>query len=180
MLAGLIMSVATSTNTPPPAISRAQLAFQAECVEQFAGLAQVLGLPRSIGQIYGLLFASHRALSFTDIVEQLGISKGSASQGSKAMREVGAILPVTAKSERREHFVPETELRKLIAGLLHGSIKPHLKTGARRLEEFKVWQGAALAAERDAGRLLLARLGKLQKWNRRAGSVLPFISKFLG
>ena len=29
-------------------------AFQSECVEQFAALAQVLGLPRSLGQIYGL------------------------------------------------------------------------------------------------------------------------------
>lgn len=155
-------------------------AFQSECVEQFAALAQVLGLPRSLGQIYGLLFASARPLSFTDIVERLGASKGSVSQGLNALREVGAIVPVAAQDRRREHFSPETELRKLIAGFLHGSIRPQLKTGGERVERFKSRHGAALLAEGEAGRVALARLNKLQKWHRRAGAVLPVISKFLG
>jgi DNA-binding transcriptional regulator GbsR (MarR family) len=149
-------------------------------VEQFAALAQVLGLPRSLGQIYGLLFASARPLSFTDIVEQLGVSKGSVSQGLNALREVGAIVPVAAQDRRREHFSPETELRKLIAGFLHGSIQPQLRAGVKRLERFKARHGSALAKEGEAGRLVLGRLGKLQKWYRRAGAVLPVISKFLG
>lgn len=160
--------------------TRAQKAFQAECVELFAGLAQVLGLPRSVGQIYGLLFGSARPLSFTDIVEQLEISKGSASQGLRALRDVGAIIPAAAADERREHFVPETELRKLIAGFLHGSIKPHLQSGTKRLAGFKSQHAAVLSAEGESGRILLMRLSKLQMWHRRAAAVLPFISKFLG
>jgi HTH-type transcriptional regulator, glycine betaine synthesis regulator len=169
-----------SINSPASISSPTQKAFQTECVEQFAALAQVLGLPRSLGQIYGLLFASARPLSFTDIVEQLGVSKGSVSQGLNALREVGAIVPVAAQDRRREHFAPETELRNLIAGFLHGSIQPQLRAGVKRLERFKARHGAALAKEGEAGRLVLGRLGKLQKWYRRAGAVLPVISKFLG
>jgi DNA-binding transcriptional regulator GbsR (MarR family) len=174
------MQAALPTNTPAPVASRAQKAFQVECVQQFASLAQVLGLPRSIGQIYGLLFASPQALSFTDIVEQLGISKGSASQGLRALREVGAVLPADMAAERRERFVPEMELRKLIAGFLHGSIQPHLQTGTKRLESFKARHVKELALEGEDGHLILERLGKMQNWHKKGAAVLPFISKFLG
>lgn len=140
----------------------------------------MLGLPRSLGQIYGLLFGSARPLSFADIVERLEISKGSASQGLRTLREVGAITPVAASIERREHYMPETELRKLIAGILHGSIKPHLRLGTKRLGVFKDRYAAALAADGAEGRVLLERLGKLHGWHRKGAAVLPFISKFLG
>ncbi|MEY3775479.1 MAG: hypothetical protein RLZZ129_2259 [Verrucomicrobiota bacterium] len=164
----------------PVGTSEAQKAFQVECTERFAGLAQLFGLPRSVGQIYGILFASPRPLSFTDVVQHLGISKGSASQGLRALWDVRAILLTASIDDRRDRYVPETELRKLIAGFLRGSIMSHLQEGTVRLEEFKVCHAAALASEGAEGRLLLDRLGKLQTWQRKGKAVLPLISKLLG
>jgi hypothetical protein len=71
--------------------------FQSECIELFAEVVYALGLPRSIGQIYGLLYASPLPLSFSDIVERLDISKGSASQGLQLLRTLGAINVADAK-----------------------------------------------------------------------------------
>jgi DNA-binding MarR family transcriptional regulator len=173
------MPAESPSPTESPAFTRAQKAFQVECVELFARLVQVLGLPRSIGQIYGMLYASPLPLSFSDIVQQLGISKGSASQGLRALREVGAIRPAPSTDDLREHFVPETELRKLIAGFLNGSIKPHLRSGTKRLGEFKTRHAVALAADGAEGRLLLTRLGKLHSWHRKGSAVLPIISKLV-
>jgi hypothetical protein len=65
--------------------------FQAECVAFFAEVVQVFGVPKSVGQIYGLLYGSPEPLSFSDIVERLEISKGSASQGLQLLRSLGAI-----------------------------------------------------------------------------------------
>ena len=158
----------------------AALAFERECITFFSDVVQMLGLPRSMGQIYGLLFACPHPLSFTDIAERLNLSKGSVSQGLRALREVGAIRPDDTLRGRREHFVPETELRKLFSGFLRGSVEPHLKRGARRLHEFKLAHGSALGAQGETGRLLLARLGKLQGWNRKGSAVLPLLTKFLG
>jgi hypothetical protein len=50
-----------------------------------------LGIPKSIGQIYGVLYASATPLSFSDIVGRLEISKGSVSQGLQLLRSLGAI-----------------------------------------------------------------------------------------
>jgi DNA-binding transcriptional ArsR family regulator len=73
--------------------------FQSECIELFAEVVYALGLPRSVGQIYGLLYASSEPLSFSDIVERLDISKGSASQGLQLLRTLGAINLADAKRQ---------------------------------------------------------------------------------
>ena len=47
----------------------------------FADAVKVLGLPKSVGEIYGSLFISREPVSLDDLVERLGMSKGSGSQG---------------------------------------------------------------------------------------------------
>lgn len=154
--------------------------FEKEIVEHFAELAAMLAQPRSYGQIYGLLFASTKPLSFTDIVDRLGLSKGSVSLGLKALRVVGAIRPAEGADWRREHFVAETELRMLIGGFLRESIQPQLKKGAARLGELGSRHRNLLAAREGDGRELQQRLAKLQSWHRKGGTLLPLVSKFLG
>jgi hypothetical protein len=61
--------------------------FERECVAFFAGVVGVLGVPPSVGQIYGLLFASPEPLSFTDILEVLNASKGSVSHPRRGNRD---------------------------------------------------------------------------------------------
>ena len=48
--------------------------LHAMSVDFFVSFVQVFGLPKSIGQIYGLLFVSADPLPMDDIVSQLGIS----------------------------------------------------------------------------------------------------------
>lgn len=154
--------------------------FENEIIEHFADLAVMLAQPRSYGQIYGLLFASTRPLSFTDIVERLALSKGSVSLGLKALRAVGAIRPTDGPDWRREHFAAETELRMLIGGFLRESIQPQLKRGSLRLGELGKRHRTLLADRSGSGRVLQQRLAKLQSWHRKGGTLLPLVARFLG
>lgn len=65
--------------------------FEAEIVAVFSDLVVLLGLPKSLGEIYGLVFASAEPTTFADIEHKLGLSKGSVSQGLRALRELGAV-----------------------------------------------------------------------------------------
>lgn len=65
--------------------------FEAELVAVFADLVVLLGLPKSMGEIYGFIFASSEPPTFADIEHKLGLSKGSVSQGLRALRELGAV-----------------------------------------------------------------------------------------
>ncbi|HRQ87259.1 MAG TPA: MarR family transcriptional regulator, partial [Bacteroidia bacterium] len=79
--------------------------IRGKSVEFFVSFVQVFGFPKSIGQIYGLLFIAEEPLSMDDIADSLQISKGSASQGLGLLRSLGAVTTVPASNDRREYFV---------------------------------------------------------------------------
>jgi hypothetical protein len=164
--------------------------FERECTDFFAELAQALGVPKSIGQIYGLLFASPRPLSFTDIVERLDISNGSASQGLQLLRALGAIKIARPPSSgflrsahntamvhlielsRRDYFEPEVSLRKLVSGALQKRVMPLATMGADRLARLR-----RLAEGND---FFLDQVKQLETWQRRLKTVLPVVSRLFG
>ena len=64
--------------------------LEIESIDFFVRLMGLLGLPRSVGEIYGLLYFSPHPLPMDQIVSRLGISIGSASQGLKTLRSLKA------------------------------------------------------------------------------------------
>ena len=151
--------------------------LESEAVDLFVGLAQVVGLPKSIGQIYGLLYISTVPLSLDDIVERLDISKGSASQGLKFLRSTGAVRACDDHDSRCDHYEAETGLRALASGFLKEQIEPRLESGEGRLARLKRLAVAAPAAERDH---VVQRVKQLETWHRRAAGLLPLLIRFLG
>ena len=63
-------------------------------IDLFLNASNSFGLPKSYGQIYGLLFCRDQPLAMDEVVEILKISKGSASQGLRALRQLGAVSSV--------------------------------------------------------------------------------------
>ena len=156
---------------------------EVELIAIFVQMSQTLGLPRSLGEIYGLLFASTRPLAQQDIMDRLQISKGSVSQGLRFLRTIGAIQTVPNPSDRRECFEPVVELRALVGGFIRERITPQLSDWTTRtqnlsLSQFQVPGETPLPAAELA--LINARLSKLQTWHSRAELVLPLMGKLIG
>lgn len=149
-------------------------------------MTQVLGVPRSLGEIYGLLFASPHPLAFQEISDRLKLSKGSVSQGLRFLRTVGAIKPVIVPGDRREFFEPEIELRALVGGFLRERLNPQLESWGTRakalkMEDFEPGEGSGIPQlSVENAKVLAGRLDKLQTWQKRANAVLPMIGKLLG
>ena len=76
--------------------------WEGAVVDLFLNAANSFGLPKSYGQIYGLLFCRDQSLAMDEVMELLQISKGSASQGLRALRQLGAVSSVfeTEKIEK--------------------------------------------------------------------------------
>ena len=68
--------------------------LEIEAIEMFINFLRIIGLQKSIGEIYGLLFVSAKPLSMDDIMNRLDISLGAASQGLKLLRGLGAVKAV--------------------------------------------------------------------------------------
>ena len=72
-----------------------------------------------------------------EIMYLLSISKGSASQGLRALRQLGAISLMMTPGDRKERFVAEIRLRKLVSGFLREHADPHLEKGVARLKQIE-------------------------------------------
>lgn len=177
LLMALHLAVRPSSRPPsaPPLAGLSSL--DVEAVELFVGLAQVVGLPKSIGQIYGLLYISAFPLSLDEITRRLDISKGSASQGLKFLRSTGAVRLAEENASRCDRYQAETGLRTLATGFLKEQIEPHLSSGSDRLARLKRLAASVPAAQREH---VTQRVKQLESWHGRAASVLPLLIRFLG
>ena len=55
--------------------------LEIEAIDMLINFLRIVGLQKSIGEIYGLLFVSAKPLAMDDIMNRLDISLGAASQG---------------------------------------------------------------------------------------------------
>jgi len=153
------------------------LGLQREMASIFAEIADLFGNPSSLGSIYGLLFASPEPLSMEEVVERLGISTGTASQGLRRLVEMQAILPQKEDGERVTRYSAKLELRPFVAMFLEQQLLPRIGRSTERIEALRE---KLPSIPLDSRRELETRLERASKWHRRAKTFLPVIRRFLG
>ncbi len=161
----------------PEAAHTALTPVEVETIHLFVQFSRALGQPRSVAEIYGLLFVSYPPLTLDDLVERLQLSKGSGSQGLKYLQDLGAVRTVYVAGERRTHYEAVTELRSLAGRFLGKQVLTHFEDSDTRLDRI------AAAAEKLSGdprRHALARVKKLRNWEKNARRILPLLLKILG
>jgi len=196
------------TSAPLQDATRTQREFVRECVEFFAEVVQLFGVPKSVGQIYGVLYASPLPLSFSDIVGQLEISKGSASQGLQLLRSLGAINVADPRlkstSDRREAasgkqdpgqapsasgalFLPSDGARReyyepelSLRKLVGGVMRERIAPLAATSAGRLNRMRELAELHRDGTDFYLNRAKQLNTWRRRLNTVLPVLNTLLG
>ncbi|MEZ5329010.1 MAG: hypothetical protein R3F19_28530 [Verrucomicrobiales bacterium] len=154
--------------------------LEIEVIDLFVNAVKTLGFPKSVGEIYGLLFISKEALPLDTLVDRLQISKGSASQGLRLLRSLNAVTSIYVAGDRRDHFVAETQLKKLAAGFIREELEPHISSGADRIARLK--QNLAEMAEATPSTdsaFYEEQIDQLERWNTKGRRLLPLIAKFL-
>lgn len=150
--------------------------FQEECISLFVGAFSVLSLPRSLGEIYGLLYSSEEPLAFDDLVTRLELSKGSVSEGLRLLRSLGAVTLVTVVGSRKDHFTAETSLRKLAGGYLRDRIEPYLGGGESRVSALR----KACSVDPVTLEFQHKRINQLLSWHRFFSKILPVFKVLAG
>lgn len=153
-------------------------ALERQIVSFFVDGVRVLGLPRSIGEIYGVLYITPEPLSLDDLRRRLGISKGSVSQGLRTLKGLGAIREVAPGGGRRTYYEPAVELKRLVGGFIREGIRPHLDSGKVKIRRLREEVGE----DHDPVRrqFISERLERLEHWMKSGSRVLPILQKLLG
>ena len=152
--------------------------WEVAVIDLFLNAANSFGLPKSYGQIYGLLFCRDQALAMHEVMELLQISKGSASQGLRALRQLGAVSSVFEPGDRKERFVAEIRLRKLVGGFLREQADPHLDKGVGRLKQIEALLGNL--DNTDSLKRGVRRHEILSGWHRQMSRLLPWVKMVVG
>ena len=160
----------------PARLSRTRL----EMIEACGRICQVFGLPRSLGQIYGLLYLAPEPLALDDIAELLAISKASASTGTRQLTAWGGIRQVWVPGDRRDHFTVEPELANLLRSGYVDFLQPRLASSRQRMTrllntlEEELSEGAVTAEEY---KLCSERLEKFSTLQQKLQSLAPLAEK---
>ena len=178
-------STPSTVHRPPPTGSGLVLAndraantvaFESAMVDFFVDAAELLGVPKSVAAIYGIVFASPVPLSFADIESRLDISKGSVSTGLRVLRQVGAVKEVSTDADKAELFEPDLEMRKLVGRFIENRLQKQLEAGKGKLKALS--QGTS-AFGNGRQKVLKQRVQKLQQWHDRTRALMPIMKTFL-
>lgn len=137
-----------------------------------------MGLPRSLGQIYGLLYLSPQPLSLDDIADGLQISKASVSTGSRQLAAWGAVRQVWVPGARRDYFEAVPEIGRILRDLYENLFKARLNASKQRFEQMLAeietadHENALTAVERQHVENRLRSLARLQGRIQSVSSVL--------
>jgi DNA-binding transcriptional regulator GbsR (MarR family) len=148
-----------------------------EIINLFVQFSRALGQPRSVAEIYGLLFISHRPLPMDEFIERLELSKGSASQGLRYLLDLGAVRTVYVAGERRTYYEAIAELRNLAGRFLRQHILTHFEDSGERLNRIA---SHAQKLSDEKKKHALARVKMLRSWEKNAKRILPLLLRILG
>lgn len=113
--------------------------IEEEVIESMEQSAEVYGLSRSAGRVYGVLYFADEPLSIPELVEQTGYAKSTISNVTRKLDRIGLIHRRSSEGGgRRVRFAPETELWFVIQDVLqqytHREISATQRTLDRSLE----------------------------------------------
>ena len=146
-----------------------------ESIDFFVRLMSLLGLPRSVGEIYGLLYFTPSALTMDQIASRLEISIGSASQGLKTLRSLKAVKTTYVQGDRRDHYLAESEFRRLFSTFLNDEILPHLNSANDRISRME----KEIPKNSNDLDFYNIRIEKLKRLTKASGRILPTLARLL-
>lgn len=150
--------------------------FQRECIEVFQRAAVAFSLAPSVGQIYGLLYATPEPLCLDEIIKRLGASRGGTFQSLRFLRKLGAVTGgVYRRGQRSEYFQAERNLRQLAGSFLRAQIEPHVANGNAHLESLRAKLAPVGHPQAEFQR---ARYEQMERWHRFGADLLPVIKAF--
>ena len=150
--------------------------MEIEAIDLFISFMKLIGLPKSVGEIYGLLFVAGAPLNAEQITERLQISAGAASQGLKLLRSFGAVRSVYVPGDRRDHFTADLDLSTFASAFIKEELNPRLENAAERIERMEQLAKDLKGEEREAA---FKRIERLRHWMERGRKMMPWLLKFL-
>jgi DNA-binding transcriptional regulator GbsR (MarR family) len=136
-------------------------------------LIEFWGFKRNLGRIWSILYLSPEALSAEDLRHALKLSSGAVSMSLSELLRWGVVRRVWVQGERRDFYVAEVQLWKMISRVFSEREKTEIEASIEAFEEALSAldkQKAELAGKKSADHARTLERIELQK--QRIGQLL--------
>jgi DNA-binding transcriptional regulator GbsR (MarR family) len=138
-----------------------------DVIESIERSAEVYGLSRSAGRVYGVLYFAEEPLSIPELVEETGYAKSTISNVTRKLTRVGMIRRRSSDGGgRRVQFVPETDLWFVVQDVfqqyVHREMQGSQRTLGRARERLDELPTGATQTDRERVEELAATYDQLQ------------------
>lgn len=116
-------------------------------IEAWGTLGSSWGVTRTMAQIHSLLLVSSDPLSSDDVMEMLKISRGNVNTNMRMLVDWGLAHKKLIPGERKEFFIAEKDMSKVIKSIVIARKKRELEPMLRLLDELTGVEGQDNEAE---------------------------------
>lgn len=149
-------------------------AAREEVIEAAARSAEVYGLNRSFGHLYGELFFADEPLSLDDLVDRTGYAKSTVSTAMQDMERLHIVRRRSVPGEgKRLFFEAERDLWHVIQQVMNQEVRREIQLMTRALDEA---EGELEAVETDQAETDLEKVRSLKRQYREGEMVLNVLT----
>ena len=94
------------------------LEAQQNFIQGMSRISDFWGFPKAMGAIFGAIYLSPAPLSLDEIVEQVGVTKGSVSTNVRSLERLGMVHKQIRIGDRKDYYEAEADFWKIIKGVL--------------------------------------------------------------
>lgn len=104
-------------------------------IESMEQSAEVYGLSRSAGRIYGVLYFSEEPVSIPELVDETGYAKSTISNVTRTLTRVGLIHRRSSEGGgRRVHYTAEREIWFILQDVFQQYVQREIQTTLRTIQ----------------------------------------------
>lgn len=156
---------------------------QNKFIESVGRISDILGINRSVAQLYTFLYLAQKPLSLDEITEAVGASKGNVSINIRILEKWGAVRNIWIKGSRKDYYEAEQDIKKVLSANLKSALEKRLSEVSYMIDEFNtVIQsskgGLSEEDEKRAG-LYEERLARINELRKLVSGTLTLADKLL-
>ncbi|MFB6266630.1 MAG: GbsR/MarR family transcriptional regulator [Halodesulfurarchaeum sp.] len=143
-------------------------------IESMERSADIYGLPRSYGRLYGILFFADEPVSLDELVERSGYAKSTVSSAMNDMEQLHMVHRRSIPGEGKKSFYEaERDFWRFIQEFLRGEVQREITVMSRALDEAEELLADAEGeqAERD-----LERIRTMQRMYERSQTLVNILT----
>lgn len=138
-------------------------------IESMEQTAEVYGLSRSAGRIYGVLYFAKAPLSIPELVDRTGYAKSTVSNVTRSLTRIGLVLRRSSEGGgRRVRFEAEREVWIIIQDVFRQYVRREVRTTLRTIHRAQTELPDDTSSEAELIRQLESRYETLDEIVRLA------------